>query len=337
MPKRIWLNIITLLIAAAVCLGALEFLARLLFPNFNPAGNFIVQADEAGFVLGPKNFSGRQWQNTGDFNVQVSINKYGFRDQHDLARSSGRDIFVAGDSFGFGWGVEAEQRFSNLLEKMLHIKVVNLSVPGGDFWDYDQLLQYAGRHGAHLRKVVIAVCLENDLRDYSTGPTPHATREPHLSLKQKINKFFRLRSTAYNLLAFSIRENSYSNKIATIMGLNQRGEVFSYYPTYDKKVIDSSINKLVRIAKKFDTIILIIPSRWLWVGNHISVADKIHREFVDQLTKSGLKFIDLRPYLETGGSPMQYHFKNDAHWNVRGHRLAAQVMAAYLKEKGWAP
>lgn len=337
MPKKVWQNLLILLISVAFCLAALEVLARLVFPIFNPAGNFIVQVDEAGFVLGPKNFSGRQWQNTGDFNVRVDTNKYGFRDRKDLTRSTPRDIFVVGDSFGFGWGVEAKQRFSNLLEKRLAIPVFNLSIPGGDFWDYDQLLRYAGHLGARINKVIIAVCLENDLRDYSTGPTPHAPAEQHLSLKGKVNNFLRLHSSAYNLLAFSIRENSYLDSIITMIGFNNNNELFAYYPIYNKKMIGSSVNKLNEIAQRYDPIILIIPSRWLWVGDYVSVADKIHREVVQRLTGAGLKVLDLRPYMEEGGHPRQYHFKNDAHWNAAGHRRAAQVMAAYLKETGWAP
>jgi hypothetical protein len=52
---------------------------------------------------------------------------------------------------------------------------------------------------------------------------------------------------------------------------------------------------------------------------------------VSELADHGLLVVDPRPVFEAGGQPLQYHFANDGHWNVRGHRVAAQLLADALR------
>src|SRR5947207_2834778 len=159
-----------LTVSTGICLLLLEFIVRALFPFFSPRAQIPFHATEDNFFLGPISQQVRQATPKGDYNVRVSFNQYGFRDTKDLRDSSERDIFVVGDSFSMGWGVEENQRYSNLLENKLARRVFNISIPE-DIRGYSKLVKYAEKCGGKVRNLIIGVCLENDLRDYSDGRT----------------------------------------------------------------------------------------------------------------------------------------------------------------------
>ncbi len=127
-----WRTIISraglLLASTLVGLVILECGVRVFLPRYIPC-EAVVFHMEGGVPLGPKSYVGRHTNNTTDYDVTVRINAYGFRDTKDLKDSRERDFFVVGDSFGFGWGVDEEDRYSNLLASMLESEVYNISVP----------------------------------------------------------------------------------------------------------------------------------------------------------------------------------------------------------------
>src|SRR5439155_23892911 len=104
------------------------------------------------------------------FQLDIHFNQYGLRDAKDLNRSTTNDLFAVGDSFTMGWGVRDDERFSGVLEKMLHRPVFNVASPE-NILGYARLLRYACQHGAHVRHLILGVCMENDLRDYRDGRT----------------------------------------------------------------------------------------------------------------------------------------------------------------------
>jgi len=78
--------------------------------------------------------------NAGDYfaqahQPQISTNRFGFRDRELGPKDPQRyRIAVIGDSFTWGQGVEASERFTNLLEGLLgpRYEVLNLGIPGND-------------------------------------------------------------------------------------------------------------------------------------------------------------------------------------------------------------
>jgi hypothetical protein len=69
---------------------------------------------------------------TKQFHTNVRINREGLRDrEHSYERTNNtRRILVIGDSFAWGYGVEEDQRFSQLLETSLGVEVINAGVSG---------------------------------------------------------------------------------------------------------------------------------------------------------------------------------------------------------------
>src|SRR5258707_181049 len=112
-------------------------------PAYDPSRQVTFALLPDGTPIGTPGAQRRLVKNTGDYDVQVSFNSLGLRDSKSIAVSGVDSIFVVGDSFGFGWGVEEAQRFSNLLEDRLGRLVFNISTGVADFDGYDHLIRYA--------------------------------------------------------------------------------------------------------------------------------------------------------------------------------------------------
>ena len=93
---------------------------RRIMQFLNGCGRF----DEGlGYSLNPGEFtfSGREFSN------RYRINSLGVRD--DESSLEHPEVVVAGDSFAVGWGVEQDEMFSRVLERMLGMDVLNTAVP----------------------------------------------------------------------------------------------------------------------------------------------------------------------------------------------------------------
>src|SRR3954447_14013628 len=97
-----------LLLAAIILgLGISEFVVRRFFPIYDPSGQLRLAWLADGTPIGPFDHIFRQVKNTGDYDVEVRFNSLGFRDDKPVSLAREDDLFVVGDSFAFGWGVEA--------------------------------------------------------------------------------------------------------------------------------------------------------------------------------------------------------------------------------------
>jgi len=337
---RRWKNpLIAILIVIASSIGALtllEAIVRAFFPAYDPSGQveFVMSAN--GLILGPRNQRLRQTKNTGDYDVSVHFNAYGFRDTKEIATARFGDIVVVGDSFAFGWGVEEDQRFSNVLQNLLGRRVFNIAIGGTNFELQHKLLAHAESLGAQIDDVVVAVCMENDL--YTYGTSGKAVRDADcmecgvpfffvLSSLKNTKIWLTHNSAVYRMLTTAIQQRPWLKSLAVRANFLVPNRDGISRNAYSQEVIERSANRLAEIARRYKhATILIIPSRALWVGDHRSVEDRVHREFVTALTARHLNVIDMREVFESRGRPLSNHFRNDGHWNAKGHRLAAEAL-----------
>jgi hypothetical protein len=313
-------------------IGLMEGLTRLFFPAFDTSGQVEFDYFVGGLALGRPESATRQMKNTGDFDVAVRINRYGLRDDADIAQAKEDDVVVVGDSFVWGWGVAAEQRFSNLLRAKLPVRIFNLATPT-DLDGYDMLLDYARSLGAHQKRIVLAVTMENDLRLY--GTEPYAPEQTVMASAMTATRYWLAQhSAAYGLVTTAIHQTPWLQAIAVSMGLIVPNFDGMSQNSYSPEVIEASAAKIAEIAGRYQTLVMLIPSRALWIGANRAVEDKVHRALVAALVRRGLEILDLRPLFEAGGAPLAYHFANDPHWNAEGHRLAAEAIARRLAADG---
>lgn len=337
--KKWIINLLLLLSSSIICIGLLEIAIRKFFPFYAPEGMVSFYTHDDGVVLGPQNSTLRQWIPAGDFNVAVRFNHYGLRDSKDLRLASDKALFVVGDSFSFGHGVEEQERYSNLVESMLSIPVYNISIPT-DFDGYEHLVEYAYKQGAHIQHLIIGVCMENDLKNYHAdmlidtsqhSPYVNKRREGFYQFKQ----WFVRRSALYNAFANVVHQNHIFRELAVKAGLITENFDALNRSIYSEEILDSSSDKLVELKEKFKlprVTALVIPSRSLWTGENRAVEMKVHSTFITKLQKRGVDVVDLFPVLDEHKNPLQYYyFEHDAHWNTRGHQKAAEALYRHLQ------
>lgn len=304
----------------------MEIMARAFVPACDPPRFVHMTWDVGrGITLMKPIEHGRQWKNTGDFDVSVHIGRYGFRDSKELKSSSDRDFFVVGDSYSFGWGVEERQRFSNILEKHLGIPFFNIAAPSSDLETYGRLVDYAVENGARIRNLIIGVCMENDLDLYpERSETPDKNKpinNPFMDT-QVFKEWLIFHSALYNFAAATTYHSGLLKKKMIEKTLDEN------FPNAD--VARSSASRILRLAGDRKLVVLIIPSRGLWMGNNKKNESEVHETFVRELLARGLTVVDMKPIFEKIGDPLLFYFPNDAHWNAKGHIAAADALLAVL-------
>src|SRR5215813_10761796 len=163
-----------------------EAIARIVWQPPPPETSIIDPDPVLGWSLRP---GGRMHAVDSDrgLDFSVTVNSLGMRDrERTSARVAGTHrILVLGDSFVYGAGVEAEQRFTERLEREMgpDVELLNSGVGG---WGTDQEYLFFVTRGLALRPdvVVLGVCLQNDVVNVllthallATAPKPHCTVE----------------------------------------------------------------------------------------------------------------------------------------------------------------
>jgi len=320
-----------LLISCVVSALLFEAGVRILFPEFAPGGRLKFITNEQGIKLGPKDSTMKQWNSKNEYNVETKFNQHGFRDEKDFEKSKSSDFFVVGDSFSFGWGVEASRRYSNLLESLLSLPVFNISIPG-DMKDYKKLLQYAKDKGATIKNLIVGICMENDLAFYESS-YHSMTQTSSRAREGKKVKPYRLRklrvwlmknTSTYHLLSRYIQTNALLRSIAIKFNFISGSYEVNFKSQFSDKLITESISQLELIIEQYNAFILVIPSRAIFIGDNKDIERKIHENFIKKCRDLNMNVIDMLNVFEKKGAPLQFYYPFDGHWNGDGHSLAAQ-------------
>ena len=159
-----------MVLSAAVTLLFAEGIARaVLGSEFTPGERF-----GPSWAVSARFDSDYGWSNrpgararvhAGDFEYHVRINSAGWRDveRNRDSRPGVQRIVCLGDSMAWGWGVEAEERFTDRLEQLLapDVEVLNLAVPG--YGTDQELLVLLERGLAYRPAVVLLAFVFNDV------------------------------------------------------------------------------------------------------------------------------------------------------------------------------
>lgn len=336
-PAEFIVSTLVVAVTTLATLVMLEYIVRWTIPAFDPSGHVsFVPAPVGRPALGEPNSVQRQIKNTGDYDVTIRFNKYGFRDDRDFAHSTRDDYFAVGDSLAFGWGVEETDRVTEQLEKMIARPIYNISIPL-DIDGAEKLVDYAEAQGAKIGNLIYLFSTEARIRNYDVKPTGSdaagentdgAGRRHYLSVKYWLAD----NSALYFLFTSFVHRTPALRDLAIAAGLIQPNlEGFSIRD-YNPRDIESTANRLARFVEREDrrVILVVLPSRTLWIGPSRDIEDRISRTLIDRLQDMGLEVVDVRPYFEAGGNPFKYYFKNDPHWNAAGHRQVALAIARHL-------
>ncbi len=318
------------LLAGILAIATTEGIARIVAPAYNPAGRVAFTSLPDGTPMGRPNTVLRQVRNTGDYDVAVRFNAIGFRDAKPIGTSTSDSIFVLGDSFAFGWGVAEPERFSDVLQGILGRPVFNIAQGSADLDGYGRLLRYAESHGARIGTLIVTVCMENDLRDY--GPGDYRPRGGGFvsGLKAVLTEH----SAVYGLIATAIHVSPRLEAVAARTGLLVPNLAAIAGSDANEDEVRSSVVRLRELAAGRRAIVLIVPSRALWVGTveHRRLTARTHETFVALLREAGLQVVDVRAQFERRANPLSLHFRYDGHWTADGHRVAADALARAIRQ-----
>jgi hypothetical protein len=319
---------------------AAEGAIRVLFPKYSPSDHLRfpspADGDPVQATMGSRK---RQIKNTGDYDVEVRFDKLGFRDSKELSSSDSNSIFAVGGSFTFGWGVEEKDRFSNVVEPLLGRRVFNVAVPTSVRF-FGRQMGYAEKNGAKITTMIVEFFMESDLYDYELELNAHegflrGTRGQRLL--KRVKTFLRDNSALYFLVTVRIHASPALVEHAVATGLMIPDDAkFNSTPVVHNNTIETATNELARVVQDRKCVILIVPSRALWLGNDANRkrALSIHNAFLENLSQRHLNYVDMRPYFEELGDPLKYNFRYDVHWNAAGHLLAGKKLAEYIKQHG---
>lgn len=95
-----------------------------------------------------------------EFNTEIKVNSLGVRDDEDSLIAP--EVIVLGDSHAMGWGVEEENRFSNLLKKEINLKILNTAI--SSYGTARQLIMLSKADTSNLKYLLIQYC-DNDFKE----------------------------------------------------------------------------------------------------------------------------------------------------------------------------
>ncbi len=237
-PSEWTKNLLVLLGAIVLVLGGTEIFVRFYEPqilaapgareSFHPP---IYQSDDRlGYGLRPGVTYDHQ-SPYGDFSALIQVNEEGFRDRPvSLAKAPGTfRVFVLGDSFPFGMGVNNDQAFPARLETLLNegewrreaknlprFEMINTSVPGYNLPHYYLTVKLkAPRYEPDLILLSLLPWNDFDLGEQEWGkdgqPLLSSVRvkfdvDPEGRLRQREDDHLQVRSRAFNILPTPVKD-----------------------------------------------------------------------------------------------------------------------------------
>jgi lysophospholipase L1-like esterase len=292
------------------------------------------------------------------FSVALHANSVGARDRERTIDGNASRTIVLGDSFAEGWGVEADERVSNLLEARLHREFLNFAAENdlGPL-QYQILYERLASKFAH-DQVLIMLLPDNDFTDNDaeywrrTRPDFYERHRPYYQAAEPdgYRAFYPvaippdgfrdwysvppigLRAQAANF----IWRNSWSVTLYRYLSLQgyHRGDYSGYldYTEDQLKAVLWSLAKIKELAGDRRVTVAVIPR--LRDFQRVSASGD-HRlsEALDRFGQAhGIEVVDLmqlmpavEPRTET------YYLPCEGHWSAAGNRIAADALAAALR------
>jgi lysophospholipase L1-like esterase len=349
--RRLWLPLLKLVLGIAISLAILEIGVRVLAPQ-KRAGICITTWDR---VAGTRNIPGaRGVARTPEYEMRMSINSHGLRDREiPYAKPDGvRRILCLGDSYTFGYGVQAAQTYAKLVEDRLRAdtepevrwEVINAGV--GSTGTAHQLA-YLTSEGIRYAPDIVTLCFcpANDFWENITsglftlaGDSLLQHEAPRTAGRkiQRLTKFIPFynslvaHSQLLNLLRYRISALHYRDLARNDPDDEDVPAVLQRRDHLTRRLL-ARMQEFCR-TRGCDFVLVVIPPP----------ADtdlpRRTRELTAFAADRGIPCLDLGPIMaaaEARGA--QLIFPHDGHWNAEGHRLVADALHEVLQARLDAP
>lgn len=258
-----------------------------------------------------------------EFDVEIKTNSLGVRDDEASLRYPA--VVVLGDSHGMGWGVEQDERLSEVLEKQLQVNVLNTAITSYGTHRETKLLSEVDLDSCKM--LVIQYCY-NDLEENKANLTE--TQKPGIDafgfgVAEKEN--------IINKTYFPFKGLFLSLRWLIVSGIKSAVQPASKAPVQQvaaSPVVESehAVNffpYLKRIRERYQGPIVVFD---LGTYNYPIVNELQAYQAVHPLT--GVYFINVHLLLSR-----QDYFTIDDHINARGHAKIGTALADLAEKRHW--
>lgn len=315
-----------------LCLFVTEIFLSLFFPQPPRGFSSHLFTSKNGLTLMKVGVRGTQYSR--EFNVILEGNAFGYRKgtwSKDLSLRSDREkCIIIGDSFAFGWGVEASEVFSNLLDKKY--MYMDLGIPGdGPSEELKRLTCMLDNSGEV--KEVILLFYDNDFSDFkpcSESATAVVEKVPFISRIKAL--LLKLNST--RLFASCIDKIGLSDYFASLTGYDKLFQLIfekdiavhkdDFYQTAKWHEIREKLNGIKNLCKhrKIRLNVVRVMPRYFF-------SEDVRNRYIQkyQLKKDDYNFnvMDERlsrifkHYYIFVPESLDSYYKYDMHLNAKGH------------------
>jgi hypothetical protein len=269
-----------------------------------------------------------------DFSTWVEINSRGLRDrEYSLERNEKKRMLVLGDSYGWGFGVNNDQVFTELMEaRHPDWEIINASVSG--YGTVQQYLYLAQRGLLFKPDVVLLLFNDNDFQD-NVGLTEYWYNKPVVALQDNHYEISGLPVAPQNLRQqmdvfflgnFYIARGLYSSLQIPVDIISTLISPSAAPPAVKIDSLDATayvLEKMIALnqSQHIQTVIVQTP-----------LSDIKHQTIEIQCDKFHITCFHLKQVFNVG-KKIQWHFEHDHHWNATGHRMAADAIDDFLAKK----
>lgn len=312
---------------------------------------------------------------TSEYRTRIHINGLGLREDRDYGEKPADTyrVLALGDSFTMGVGVEVEQTYVKVLERVLASKsrnqasdVINAGVPG---YNTRQALVYLQEEGLQLNPdlILLNFYVGNDIHDnFDSRPV------------RVVDGYLQDKTSSASVLPYAAR-----------LFLSRNSHLYNFVWPYQRRLVDWLLNRppgptkaqlqeahlaiyavpeeddraqamwqatqqhlvaLKEIVADRKVAVVIIPELiqaepWRWSAimqeqvNSIGAyqRDYPNKRIVDICLQLGLPVLDLLPTLTRLRSSEPLYFELDGHWTRKGNALVAEAVYAFLRAEALIP
>ncbi len=270
---------------------------------------------------------------TPDGIVTYAINSQGIRAPHDISQENVSPLlFIIGDSFTFGVGVNESSTFPRVLDTIfiqqtIDMEIVNLGVAGfGTFHNYERLREYAKLLGTP--KIVIYMFCPNDPVDNIAG-------------RKEVVAGIRIDSHRKHKWLLAVIGHSYHTFRSFAFLLDRLYDRWFNPRTQRKRTLQEQTIDLAN-REDFRNTVAYLSQLIDWTTQHhvsllvISTSPSQYsgplKTFLEKREVPMLEAPDIFVRLNTENHPVHLL---EGHWNQYGHQLLAQGIADYVLQQTW--
>ena len=333
-----------------------EAILRVAMPNWREYASawFMVLNHTPGYAdvtLGRPGFDGFFSQNNGDFRSHIRINDFGLRDDEPVTAANGR-LWVIGDSMSFGWGVERDRIYTQVIGEHLAVDTYNVAGPGTNVCGWQTLY---GRMPKEVvpAAVVVGLTIENrmavydcpaEVRDAEAAQhrPPPSTTMGELLDPMTTKMYLTAHSALYNFFAVSLKRVGAFERSLEAVGVVRKPQMLmhdQHSAEEAAKMVETTADALrdlrAMVPPEIPFLVVLFPARFEIRDGNAYFHDLRVAE-AEALAARGIATLDLLPQFKQAGIEGT-HFAHDGHWSEAGHRIAGEAIAGWFSDNGLFP